>query len=151
MLKVSLIIASALMGLTFALSAQASPPPQISIPRIGVTANIGTSLSAGPVWWPRVGRPGEGTTLALAGHDITPVPGFHGHGPFHDLNLLRKGDRITITWHGRSYVYRVARVRIIASSNEHIADLTMHERLILTTCWPRGSSAFRYVVYALPA
>jgi hypothetical protein len=33
----------------------------------------------------------------------------------------------------------------------HIADLTTHERLLLTTCWPRGSSAYRLVVYARPA
>jgi LPXTG-site transpeptidase (sortase) family protein len=140
------------LGLTFALPAGATPQAAqtISIPRIGISATIGASLDQGPIFWPQVGRPGQGTTIAIAGHDITPVPGFHGHGPFHDINMLRRGDRIYLTWHGTRHTYTVTRHRIIPSTNMHIADLTRYERLLLTTCWPRGSSANRLVVYARP-
>ena len=112
---------------------------------------IGTSLARGAVYWPSVGRPGQGTTIAIAGHDVTPVPGFDGHGPFHDINNLRKGDRIDINWNGTRHSYRVTGLRVIPSSDLHIADLTRYERLLLTTCWPRGSSEYRLVVYARPA
>jgi sortase (surface protein transpeptidase) len=40
---------------------------------------------------------------------------------------------------------------VILGTNRHIADLTRYERLLLTTCWPRGSSKYRLVVYARPA
>jgi len=151
--KVSLITIAVVLGLTLVQSAGASrsAPQTISIPRIGVTAAIGSSLDRGPVFWPSVGRAGQGTTVAIAGHDITPVPGFHGHGPFHDINELRKGDRVYLARDGRRYAYRVTGHRVISSTNMHIADLTRHERVLLTTCWPRGSSAYRYVVYARPA
>jgi LPXTG-site transpeptidase (sortase) family protein len=149
--RVSLITAALVLGLTFALSARAARTQAISIPSIGVTATIGTELARGPVFWPRVGRPGQGTTIALAAHDITPVPGFHGHGPFHDINELRTGDPIYLAWNGKQYAYRVTGHRLIPSSNMHISDLTPYERLLLTTCWPRGSSTYRLVVYARPA
>jgi LPXTG-site transpeptidase (sortase) family protein len=152
MRKVSLITATLVLGLTFALPAGAAAAPQtISIPKIGVTAGIGASLARGAIFWPRVGRPGQGTTVAIAAHDVTPVPGFHGHGPFHDLNQLRKGDRIYIAWNGKRYAYRVTGHRLVPATNLHIADLTRYERLLLTTCWPPGSSTYRLVVYARPA
>jgi len=142
------------LGLTLVLAATAGAhrarTQTISIPRIGVSAAIGDSLARGPVYWPSVGRPGQGTTVALAGHDITPVPGFHGHGPFHDIDRLRKGDRISVSSDGTRHSYRVTGSRVISATNLHIADLTRHERLLLTTCWPRGSSAYRFVVYARP-
>jgi LPXTG-site transpeptidase (sortase) family protein len=154
MRKVSLIITVALVGLTFVLpatAARSSARDAITIPKIGVTAKIGAGLSRGAIYWQRVGRPGQGTTIAIAAHDITPVPGFRGHGPFHDINRLAKGDRVTVTHTGRRYTYRVTGRRILASSNMHMADLTHYERLLLTTCWPRGSSKYRLVVYARPA
>jgi LPXTG-site transpeptidase (sortase) family protein len=153
MRKVSLTTAALVLGLTYALPAGAArhPQPTITIPRIGITATIGTNLDHGPIFWPRVGRPGQGTTIAIAAHDITPVPGFHGHGPFHDINKLSKGNTITLTWHGSRHRYTVTGHRLIPATNKHIADLTHYERLILTTCWPRGSSTYRLVIYARPA
>ena len=142
------------MGLTFAFPATAASSPvrdTISIPKLGVTATIGTNLARGAIYWDRVGRPGQGTTIAVAAHDVTPVPGFHGHGPFHDIVRLRQGDRIRVRRAGKRYAYRVTGRRVISSANRHIADLTRYERLILTTCWPRGSSRYRLVVYARPA
>lgn len=151
MRRVSLIAAVLVLGLTLARSTSAAGGQTISIPRIGVTAAIGTDLARGPVFWPRVGRPGRGTTIAIAAHDVTPVPGFGGHGPFHDIDELGKGDRIYVRWDGKRYTYVVTGHRLIPSSSLHIADLTPYERLLLTTCWPRGSSAYRLVVYARPA
>jgi LPXTG-site transpeptidase (sortase) family protein len=148
MRRVSLtLVLVALVGLTFASSAGAAT---IAIPKIGVHALIGESLDRGPIYWPQVGRPGQGTTVAIAGHDVTPVAGFNGHGPFHDIDRLTSGDRIQVTTHGKRHLYRVTGRRVLSARNLHIADLTRHERLLLTTCWPRGSSVYRLVVYALP-
>jgi LPXTG-site transpeptidase (sortase) family protein len=149
--KVSLITGLLVLGLAFAVPGNAAPTQTIAIPHIGVNATLGTDLARGAVFWPKVGRPGQGTTIAVAAHDVTPVPGFHGHGPFHDIDRLRAGDRIVMTWNGRRYAYRVTGHRLFPSGDLHIADLTRYERLLLTTCWPRGSSRYRLVVYARPA
>jgi len=151
MRRASLIAAALALGLAIALPGNAAHTQTISIPHIRVTATVGTDLARGAVFWPRVGRPGQGTTIAIAAHDVTPVPGFHGHGPFHDINELRPGDRIYLTWNGKQYAYQVTGHRLFRSTNLHIADLTRYERLLLTTCWPRGSSKYRLVVYARPA
>jgi sortase (surface protein transpeptidase) len=120
------------LGLTLALAATAgakrAQTQTISIPRIGVSAVVGDSLARGPIYWPSVGRPGQGTTVALAGHDVTPVPGFHGHGPFHDINRLRKGDLIHVSSNGTWHSYRVTGNRVIPATDLHIADLTRYER-----------------------
>jgi LPXTG-site transpeptidase (sortase) family protein len=154
MRRVSLIIAALLVGLTLVLpatAARSSAREAVSIPKIGVSTKIGADLSRGAIYWRRVGRPGQGTTIAIAAHNITPVPGFRGHGPFHDINRLAKGDKVTVTHAGRQYGYRVTGRRVLPSTDLHIADLTRYERLLLTTCWPRGSSKYRLVVYAQPA
>jgi LPXTG-site transpeptidase (sortase) family protein len=154
MRRVSLSIAAALVGLTLVLpatAARSAARDTIAIPKIGVSATIGAGLSRGAVYWQRVGRPGQGTTIAIAAHDITPVPGFRGHGPFHDINRLAKGDKVTVAHAGRQFAYRVTGRRVLPSTDMHIADLTRYERLLLTTCWPRGSSKYRLVVYARPA
>ena len=80
----------------------------------------------------------------MAGHRTT-----HSR-PFYYLERLRRGDRIHIAYHGRRFVYRVVRSRVISAANLHIADAVGYERLLLTACTPRGSARFRLVVEALP-
>lgn len=116
----------------------------ISIPRIGLVAAVTGSVNAGPAWWPQVGRPGSGTTVAIAGHRTTHTR------PFGRLAELRRGDRVTLTFHGRRFAYSVTGFRVFPASFQHIADLRTHEVLILSTCTPPGSASHRLVVYALP-
>jgi hypothetical protein len=64
-------------------------------------------LAKGPVWDPfHPSRPGQGGTMVIDAHDVTPVPGYGAHGPFYRLYLLRPGDLATITWEGVRYTYR---------------------------------------------
>ena len=123
-----------------------SAPSMLRIPRLHLKSRIfaPSQLDRGPAWWPITGRPGGGDTVAVAGHRTT-----HSH-PFYFLERLRAGDRISITYRGRSFVYRVVRSRVITAQNLHIADAVGHERLLLTACTPRGSAQYRLVVEALP-
>jgi LPXTG-site transpeptidase (sortase) family protein len=120
--------------------------PRLHIPRLDLDTRIFTArkLDHGPAWWPVTGRPGGGDTIAVAGHRTT-----HSR-PFYSLDLLRHGDVIRVTYEGQGYIYRVSRIRVISAENMHIADAVGHERLLLTSCTPRGSAAFRLVVEALP-
>jgi sortase A len=119
--------------------------PRINIPRLHLKAEIGHDLDQGPAWWPITGRPGDGDTIAIAGHRTT-----HSR-PFYWLERVRPGDRIYIRWQGRVHAYRMSGRRILSAKNLHIADARGHELLLLTACTPRGSARQRIVVYAWPA
>jgi LPXTG-site transpeptidase (sortase) family protein len=121
-------------------------PATISIPRLDVKSHVfaPSQLDRGPAWWKVTGRPGEGDTVAVAGHRTTHTK------PFYYLERLRRGDRIFVAYRGRTYRYRVASSRVVSGDDLHIADAVGYERLLLTTCTPRGSARWRLVVSALP-
>jgi hypothetical protein len=64
----------------------------------------------GPVWdSAHPARPGDGETMVIDAHDVTPVPGYdtHGaHGPFYHLNRIKPGYVVKIAWHGVVRRYR---------------------------------------------
>src|SRR5438093_1569755 len=67
----------------------------------------GRYLARGPIWDQDFNaRPGQGRSIVVRGHDVTPVPGYDGHGPFHDLPSMRHGDLATIRRCGFAYTYR---------------------------------------------
>jgi LPXTG-site transpeptidase (sortase) family protein len=119
-------------------------PAVISIPRLHLKAQIGTTLDRGPAWWPVTGRPGGGDTIAVAGHRTTHTR------PFYWLERVRPGDSIYIRWHGRVHAYKASGRRILSAKQLHIGDARGHEVLLLSACTPRGSARQRIVVYAWP-
>jgi sortase A len=120
--------------------------PTLRIPRLDLKTRIfaAPQLDRGPAWWPITGRPGDGDTVAVAGHRTTHTR------PFYYLERLRPGDRIYVAHGGRTHVYRVARTRVLPATDLHIADAVGYERLLLSACTPRGSAEFRLVVEARP-
>src|SRR5947209_3716442 len=66
--------------------------------------------AAGPIWDPsHPARPGDGETMVIDAHDVTPVPGYdtHGaHGPFYHLYRIKPGYMAKIRWHGVVRHYR---------------------------------------------
>jgi hypothetical protein len=71
-----------------------------------------SALAKGPIWDPDQdfqARPGQGKTMVIYGHDVTPVPGYGAHGPFYRLHLMKQGDVSTITRCGVAYTYRYVR------------------------------------------
>jgi hypothetical protein len=56
-------------------------------------------LARGPIWdLGRPGRPGDGLTMVIDAHDVTPVPGYGAHGPFYRLYTIKPGDLAKIKW-----------------------------------------------------
>lgn len=142
-------IALTALGLTLALvaagtagSRTAPPGDRLIIPRLQLNDPLGTDVDAGPAFYPGSGRPGEPYTIAIAGHRTTHTR------PFWSLDLLIRGDRITIVSRGVRHVYVVTGTRVVAPTNWGIASERGHERVILTTCTPRFSARERLVVYA---
>lgn len=134
--------------------------PHLYIPALKVWVQIGACAKACTfnasqqildrevMWWPGTKtRPGSGGVYAIAGHDVTPVPGFRSHGPFHYLYRMHRRQVIFIFWHGLIYKYRVYRVTAKPVGANALGSAP-GERLVLSTCWPPYSAAKRMLVYA---
>ena len=123
---------------------------RIKIPRIGVDVVVveGTSASAlragaGP--YPSTPLPCEVGNVAIAGHRTT-----YGR-PFHDMDQLQAGDRITLETPVGSCTYemRVGPFIVKPTDVQVVSNTPNDTRLTLTTCHPKGSARQRLVVTAV--
>jgi sortase A len=91
--------------------------------------------------------PGEGRTIAIAGHRVT-----HTH-PFYELAELQKHAVIEIHFGpslARTACYRVTGDRVVSPRDTSVTADLGFERLVLTTCTPPHFATYRLVVYARP-
>jgi sortase A len=119
---------------------------RLIIPRLGLNVVVrqGTSasvLATGPGHYPGTSLPGQGGTIAVAGHRVTHTR------PFLQLNRLRKNDTIVFETRTR-YVYRVFLMRIVPTYQIWPLHRRATEQLVLTACHPPGTSRSRIVVFA---
>jgi len=125
------------------------------IPRLGLRLPLGEGvarrqLDRGPGHYPWTWLPGQGETVAIAGHRTT------RGAPFRELPSLARGDAIYIVLRrrlgGRSFRYRVTGEEVLEPDEGfRLVRDRGYERLVLTTCYPLGSSRQRYAVFARPA
>jgi sortase A len=120
---------------------------RIRIPDVGIDDYVveGTdtaSLRKGPGHYPSTPLPGEGGTVAIAGHRTT-----YG-APFRHLDKLRRGQRITLDLPYGRFVYRVQGTRVVDDSDLSVLKRRGYERLVLTACHPLYSAAQRIVGFA---
>ena len=122
---------------------------RIKIPRIGVDTIVvegttASALRAGAGHYPSTPLPCEVGNVAIAGHRTT-----YGR-PFHDLDQLEPGDRITLETPIGSCTYEMREEPfIVAPTQTDVVDNTPDEaRLTLTTCHPKGSARQRLIVVA---
>lgn len=131
----------------------------------------GRDLAKGPIWDPEFpARPGQGETVVIKAHDVTPVPGYGKHGPFYRLPFMKKGDLLSITRCGVVYTYRFVRhfqawqcdsKRVSMDPRRYTGELACFLNdapikqsrggaLYLRCCWPRYTDyKFFYVRLAL--
>jgi sortase A len=122
---------------------------RIVIPRLGLDAVLveGTSeadLAKGPGLYAGDYLPGEDRLVYVAGHRTT------YSAPFSQINLLRRGDTITIRMPYGTFRYRITGHRIVTATDVAVLRTGRRELLILQSCHPRFSATHRYLVYALP-
>ncbi len=122
---------------------------RIRIPRLGVDVVVveGTTagaLRAGAGHYPTSPLPCEVGNVAIAGHRTT-----YGR-PFHDLDQLRPGDRVSLETPIGECTYEVATDPFIVSpSQTEVIDNTPDAaELTLTTCHPKGSARQRLILKA---
>ena len=129
-------------------AAQGARLGTLSIPKIGLRTSWyeGTrsrTLAKGPGHYEETKMPGQGGTVAIAGHRVSHTR------PFFRLNRIRKGDVITIRTRRGRFSYRVFAMKIVSPEALWVLmKVRGHERLMLTACHPPRSAAKRLVVFA---
>ncbi len=116
--------------------------PSIGVSEVFVEGTEGGDLRRGPGHYPATPLPGQRGTVAIAGHRTT-----YG-APFHDVDDLRRGDRIELDMPYGRFTYRVERTRIVPPTATEVTDRVAYDRLVLSACHPLYSAAQRIVVFA---
>ncbi len=120
---------------------------RLEIAKLGVVYDViqgtqGADLERGPGHYESTGLPGEGRTVAIAGHRTTYL------APFRNLNQLQRGDRIVLQMPYGTFTYVVQGQRIVSPSAWWITRNVGYERLVLSACNPLYSASQRIAVFA---
>jgi sortase A len=100
------------------------------------------SLELGPGHYPETAMPGQGRTIAIAGHRTTYL------APFRHIDSMKPGDKITLKMPYGTFIYSVQKSEIVDPSDVGIIHDTGYERLVLSACHPLYSASQRFIVYA---
>jgi sortase A len=100
------------------------------------------SLRKGPGHYPRTPFPGEGGTVAIAGHRTTYL------APFRTIDHLHRGDVIRLVMPYARLEYVVTHERVVVPTDLSILRRVDHEQLVLTACHPLYSASHRLVAFA---
>lgn len=120
---------------------------RLAIPRIGldmtfVQGTAGPQLELGPGHYPSTGLPGQGETIAIAGHRTTFLE------PFRHIDELRRGDLIEVRMPYGSFAYAVTGRQVVAPDALWVTRNLAGERLVLSACTPLFSAAKRIIIFA---
>ena len=122
---------------------------RIKIPRIGVDVVVvegttASALRAGAGHYPNTPLPCEVGNVAIAGHRTT-----YGR-PFHDMDQLEPGDRVTLETPIGECTYEVDEDPFIVAPTQTdvVANTPDSAELTLTTCHPKGSARQRLILKA---
>lgn len=116
--------------------------PSIDEEHVVVHGTDTESLRKGPGIYDATRFPGVPGTSAIAGHRTT-----YG-APFHDIDALEDGDRITVTMPYARLDYTVEKTEIVEPTATEVIDDVGYDRLVLSACHPLYSAAQRIVVFA---
>src|SRR3954464_13081349 len=120
----------------------------IRIPEIGAHYAIvqGTdtdSLRKGPGHYPNTSFPGQGGTVAIAGHRTTYL------APFNQIDKLGQGDQIILEMPYGTFTYVFEKQEIVDPTDLAVTDrVPGAERLVLSACHPLYSASHRIIVFA---
>ena len=100
-------------------------------------------LRKGPGHYPSTSFPGEGGTVAIAGHRTT-----YG-APFRTIDDLKVGQHITLKMPYGTLEYKVEKKQIVSPDATWVTNRVKGaERLVLSACHPLYSASQRIIVFA---
>lgn len=134
--------------------------PTISIPKINVfspvvyepsitEANVQKALESGVVHYGNTPLPGQPGNSVIFGHSSNDwwEPGNYKF-IFGLLDKLAPGDRLSVDYQSRRYIYEVTNIKIVAPTDVSVLNPTTEPTLTLITCTPPGTSLKRLIISA---
>lgn len=116
--------------------------PAIDADYVVIEGTEETDLKRGPGHYPDTAIPGQGRTVAIAGHRTT-----YG-APFNQIDKIDVGDPIVLAMPYGRFTYEVGSTRIVDPTETGIVRDVGRDRLVLTSCHPLYSAAQRYAIIA---
>ena len=116
--------------------------PGIDLDIVVVQGTDTASLQKGPGHYPETSFPGQGETIAIAGHRTTYL------APFRRINEIEPGDEVVLEMPYATFTYAVQKHEVVDPSRVGIVRDVGYERLVLTACHPLYSAAQRYAQFA---
>jgi sortase A len=101
-----------------------------------------SSLELGPGHYPETAMPGQGKTVAIAGHRTTYL------APFRHMDSVKPGQKIVLTMRYARFTYTVQASRVVNPTAWWITRNVGYDRLVLSACNPLYSASQRIVVFA---
>lgn len=119
---------------------------RIEFPSLGKTFTVveGTdtaSLEKGPGHYRGSPFPGEGGTVAIAGHRTTYL------APFRSIDRLRVGDQVLLVMPYATMTYSVTGTRVVLPTDLSILKPVGYEQLVLSACHPLYSASHRIIAF----
>lgn len=99
-------------------------------------------LRLGPGHYPETALPGQGRTVAIAGHRTTYM------APFRTIDQLAEGDEIVVEMPWARFTYLVTDQDIVPPTQTSVIRDVGRERLVLSACHPLYSAAERIILFA---
>jgi len=96
---------------------------------------------------PASSTPDKGGNTVIVGHRLTYS---NPRGTLYSLDKVRKGDNVSIWWHGKIYGYTVTDIKTVHASEISIEAQTVDPQLTIYTCTPLWLPKDRLVVIARP-
>jgi sortase A len=101
------------------------------------------TLRKGPGHYPNTEFPGQGKTVAIAGHRTTYL------APFRTINQLKAGNTIVLKMPYATFTYSVEKTQVVGPNATWIErDVKGEERLVLSACHPLYSASHRIIAFA---
>src|SRR3954465_4476532 len=117
--------------------------PKIGAPSVVVQGTDLDALRKGPGHYPDTNFPGQGGTVAIAGHRTTYL------APFNQVDKLKRGDEIVLDMPYGKFTYAVDRTQIVDPTDLSVVDrVPGPEQLVLSACHPLYSASHRIIVFA---
>ena len=111
-------------------------------------SELNAALDQGVVLYPGSALPGQSGEVALTGHSSVFPWNKTSYGQvFALLDKVENGDVISLVYNNYQYDYQVTGKAVLLP-NQVKTSPTMEQKLLISTCWPIGTSLKRLVVYA---
>ena len=115
--------------------------PRLGLRTVVVEGTGADELARGPGHYRMTTLPGQGGTVAIAGHRTTYLH------PFRHLDELRPGDRMRLDMTYGTFRYAVYRRAVVDDRDWSILRRQRFESLVLSACHPLYSASHRIVVF----